>query len=193
MADVKVWLPIAISLLTLVAGSGWLKYYLELRSSRRKDWRLVLEGFLLQFDGILRDNRAVFEELTSDNELGNLEHHPKLLQEHFARLPAHDLRKITWQRRIERLLEDNRRAVKLFEDNRGKIVLPSFRDACEAFKKHTTEWEDLWNAVMGPAPVPASLDDPRAITGKRFPINLENALSAEIAEVRRLAGVREPR
>jgi hypothetical protein len=110
MQHLKVWLPIGISLLTLVAGSGWGKYFLEVRRSQRKDWRIVLDGFLLQFQGILRHNRDVFEELTRDSDLDNLEHHPDRLQQHFACLPANDVRKIYWQERIKRLLADNRRA-----------------------------------------------------------------------------------
>jgi hypothetical protein len=192
MQHLKVWLPIVISLLTLVGGSGWLKYYLETRSSRRKDWRIVLEGFLLPFQGILRHNRAVFEELTGDSDLKNLEHHPDLLQQHFASLPADDLRKIIWQKRIERLLADNRRAVELFLQNRGRIVLPTFRQACEDFQEHATRWEDLWNAVMSTRPLRPSENGPAEITGNRFPPNLEAALTAEITKVRRLAGIREP-
>jgi hypothetical protein len=189
MQYLKDWLPIVISLLALVAGSGWLKYYLEARSSRRKDWRIVLEGFLLKFQGILSDNRAVFEELTTDSDLKNLEHHPDLLQQHFASLPSHDVRKTYWQERIKRLLSDNRRAVELFEQNRGRIVLSTFREACEAFKQHAAKWEDLWNAVMSTARLRPSQNGEEEIKGNRFPKNLDAALTAEIAEVRRRAGI----
>jgi hypothetical protein len=46
--------------------------------------------------------------------------------------------------------------------------------------------------VMSPRPLPPSQNDPAEITGNRFPQNLETALTAEIAEVRRRARVPEP-
>jgi hypothetical protein len=184
----KSWAPIVISLLALLAGSGWLKYYLEHKDARRSEWRLVLEGFLLPFEGIIQDNLRVFEELTDDEKLKNLEFAPDLLQQYFSNLPDTDPRKQLWNDRIGRLMKGNKKAVDLIEQYRGKIVTAEFWDACADFVYHANKWEDLWISIMGKTTIVGSGFTQKDLIAPEFPDSLEPALKREIEEVRKLAG-----
>ncbi len=194
METLETWVSIIIPLLSLLAGSGWLKFYLESRDKKREKWRGVLKGFLLPFESIMKHNYLIFEELTDDDRLRALEYAPDYLQKHFSELPDSDPLKITWTRRIVRLIAENKRAVDLIEENIGNMITKEFKDKCDDFKFHAEHWEDLWNAIMGPdpisldSPVMGYLVDPEARPRGRFPKNLDLALQNEIAEVKRLAG-----
>lgn len=189
--NIKSWVPIIIALLGLIAGTGWLKYYLEQKNTERTEWKLFLANFLLPFDGIIKDNLLVFKELTDDEELRNLEYYPESLQQYFSNLPDNDPRKRLWKSRIDRLIKENNKAVKLIEQHRGKIVTNKFRDACEKFKYHAHKWEDLWKSVMDEEPIVNSEFKPEDVVTPKFPDSLEPALREEILLVRKLAGENE--
>ncbi len=160
-------------------------------SAEQKEYTAVLEEFLIPFDGILRHNYPVFQELTDDKTLRHLEGHPLALQNYIQSLPDSDLRKIDWKYRIERLLTENRKAVDLIQRWRGKMVRPDFQQACAEFEFHANKWEDFWNAVVKGGAVPPELSRYDALNRQYapgFPRALEPALKAEIEEVRRRAG-----
>src|SRR5438552_637387 len=103
----RTWIPIAIALLTLVVGGGWLQYVLTRRRERRQRYRLLLKE-LRQFELILKDTGKHFHELIKDPTLQNLEGRPSELQKYFATLPVEDPRRMLWKIRIEQLRQDNR-------------------------------------------------------------------------------------
>jgi hypothetical protein len=185
---VRTWSPILVPLLALLAGTGWLQYYLNVRRDRREKYRTLLEDFLLPVGATLKLAHDVFQKLRDDRELSNLEYHPGRLQHFFASLPDDDLRKHLWKAHIEWLQAENRRAVELIDRHYGKAVLGEFKDACDRFVAHAKEWEIMWKALVDNESVPSTLDQPGALYAPQFPDGFEQALQNEIAEVRRRAG-----
>lgn len=186
--NVKTWAPILVPLLALLAGTGWIQYFLNRRREKQKQFRDLLEDFLIPFEGILKTTLTIFNKLRDDRELSNLEYHPGRLQKFFESLPDDDPRKQLWKYHIELLQKENSRAVGLINHFYGRIVLSEFKDACDKFKVHAQEWEVMWEALMGSGTVPASLDTSGTLYAPQFPEGLENALKAELVEVRRRAG-----
>jgi hypothetical protein len=160
-------------------------------AAEQTEWVRVLEEFLIPFDGILKHNYQVFQELTDDRSLRHLEGHPAALQSYIQSLPDTDLRKIDWKVRIQRLLAENRKAVDLIQKWRGKIIRADFQQASAEFEFHANKWEDFWSAAAGGGAVPPELNRYGAIDRRYapgFPQTLEPALEAEMEEVRRRAG-----
>lgn len=188
MDSIKTWAPILIPLLALLAGGGWLQYYLNNRRSQRERYRTLLEDFLLPFEATLETTRNIFTKLRDDRELSNLEYHPGRLQAFFASLPEEDPRKHLWRAYIEWLQAENRRGRELVEKFYGRIVLPEFKRASDEFVAHAKEWEVVWTALVGTANVPTSLNTEGTLIAPQFPPGLEPALRNELSEVRRRAG-----
>jgi len=184
---IRAWSPILVPLLGLLAGTGWLQYYLNYRRTNREKFRTLLEDFLLPFEASLKITQEIFNKLRDDQELSALEDRPGRLQLFFASLPDEDSRKHYWRTRIEWLQTENLRAVELVERFRGKIVLGEFKDACHVFLLHAKEWEFMWKALIGSGTVPSSLDTAGTLQAPQFPVELEKALQDELAEVRRRA------
>jgi hypothetical protein len=185
---IKTWSPILVPLLGLLAGGGWLQYYLKQRQSERERFRSVLEEFLLPLEGTLKTTKEIFDHLRDDNELRNLEYHPEHLRQFFASRPDDDPRKHLWKFQIEGLHEQNRRAAELIQKFRGKIVLKSFRDACDQLLLQVQQWQVVWNALIGTGTATADLQNAPRLYAPEFPAGLEAALQEEIREVRRRAG-----
>jgi hypothetical protein len=188
---IHTWSPILVPLLGLLAGTGWLQYYLNHRRSRREQYRALLEDFLLPFEGTLKTTQAIFNKLRDDRQLSNLEYHPSRLQHFFASLQDDDPRKHLWKSYIEWLQTENRRAVDLVQRFYGRIVLPTFKKACDDFLVHAKEWEMMWKALTGSDRIPTSLDTCGRLVAPLFPSALDGALRDEIAEVRRRSGSSE--
>lgn len=185
---IKAWSPILVPLLGLLAGTGWLQYYLNHRRTQHEKFRTLLEDFLLPFEATLKTTERIFNKLRDERELSNLEYHPGRLQQFFASLPDEDPRKHLWKSYIDWLQTENRRAVELIERFYGRIVLREFKDACGEFMVHAKEWEVIWKALIGSGTVPSSLNTPGTLMAPHFPIGFEKALQDELAEVRRRAG-----
>jgi hypothetical protein len=151
----------------------------------REDYRTILENFLVPFEGILRFTRVIFDKLR-DDRLAYLEYHPGRLQDFFASLPEGDQRKDLWMKYIELLQKKNRRAVELIEQFYGRIVLDEFRAACDEYLLHAEGWELAWQELKGRTVASATSEVLRA---SPFPGGLEDALTAEFAEVRHRAGL----
>ena len=188
MESIKTWAPILVPVLALLAGTGWLQYYLNNRRTQRERYRTLLEDFLLPFEATLETTKKIFSKLRDDRELSNLEYHPGRLQAFFTSLPEEDPRKHLWRAHIEWLQAENRRAVEFVEKFYGRIVLAEFRQACDEFMAHAKEWEVVWTALVGTATVPKSLNIEGTLYAPQFPQGLEPALRNEVREVRRRAG-----
>jgi hypothetical protein len=181
----ETWLPIVLAILTLLGGSGWVKVYLDSRAQRRRDFLLPLEGFF-------NSTRTIQSELVDDVDFSNLERDPRALRSHFQSLPSEDPRRLLWRARIDRLRDENRRALDLIERHRGDILTDRFRDACDALRAHALAWDDLWRAVESPGPEPSveeSEEVRERLFTEPFPDDLEPALKRELAEVRARAGI----
>jgi hypothetical protein len=188
MDFIKEWSPILVPLLGLLAGTGWLQYYLKSRSERRGKHQAFLEGFLLPFEGILKTTHSVFTKLKDDRDLTNLEYHPGRLQQYFSSMDDGDPRKLLWKSRIEWLQKENQTALNLIDRFYGQITSREFKNACDEFKLHVKEWELVWSALYSSSMVPDSLNMSGALLAPEFPDGLERALQAEISIVKKLAG-----
>ena len=103
---IKTWSPILVPILGLIAGGGWLQYYLTVRSKRQEKYKTILEDFLIPFDGLLHQTSLAFESLRDDRELVHLEYHPGRLQQFYASLPDDDVRKHLWKAKIAALQKE---------------------------------------------------------------------------------------
>jgi len=185
---VRDWSPILVPLLGLLAGTGWLQYYLNQRRSQREKFRTLLEDFLLPFEGTLKITRQNLDKIRHDLAplaLVELEGDPRIIQQFLDSLPNEDPRKHVSKARIEWLQAENRRSVDLIERFYGRIVLREFKAACDKFVLHAKEWELVWKALIASGTVPSSFSTRYA---PKFPDELEEALHNEIAEVRRRTG-----
>ena len=59
----RAWAPIAIALLSLLAGGGWLQFALARRREKQKDFQTLLESFLLPLKRSLGRNKERFERM----------------------------------------------------------------------------------------------------------------------------------
>jgi hypothetical protein len=184
----KELIPVAISILTLIGGSGWIKNYLDHRRGERAASIAVLEGFLRPLESILIQNKRVHEALTRNQEFKNLEYAADYLQQHFASLPPDDSGTLAWKTLIEYLMEDNNRAVVLIQNNAGRILREDFRKACEDFVNHAKVWRAVWQATLGSEPVPISDRGPGKLIAPAFPEGMDALLELEIQARMKLAG-----
>ena len=185
MEFIKTWAPILVPLLGLVAGTGWLKYWLTSRQARREKYQSLLANFLRPLQGVLVQSRALFEKLRDDRELSSLEYHPAHLHRHFAGLAADDPRRRLWDAHIELLQTHNKTARELIQRHYGRIVLPEFRAVCDRFIQHATEWDAMWQALKTDGVVPTSLSTSGALLAPQFPADMEELLKREIEAVER--------
>jgi hypothetical protein len=186
---IKTWSPIIVPILGLIAGGGWLQYYLALRSKRQEKYRVILEDFLIPFDGLLHQTNLAFESLREDRELVNLEYHPGRLQQFYTSLPDDDIRKHLWKAKIDLLQKDNQSGLDLVGRFYGRIVTPAFKEQCDDYKFHVREWQMMWTHIFDSnGQLPASLNVSGALLAPRFPAGLKNALDLEIKAVQKLAG-----
>jgi hypothetical protein len=184
----KTWSPIIIPILSLLAGGGWLQYYLAVRSKRQEKYKTILEDFLLPFEGVLRQTRLGFESLRGDRELINLEYHPGRLQQFYTSLQDDDIRKHLWKAKIDSLQKDNQNGMDLINRFYGRIVTPEFKAQSDAYRFHVKEWEMVWMHVFDAGTLPDTLNVSGGLLAPQFPVNLESALQTEIALVKKLAG-----
>jgi hypothetical protein len=185
----KDWITLVIALLSLVAGSGWGKYWLERRHDRRLAERAVLSEFLRPLESILKQSKRVHDALAQDELFDRLEYAADNLQQHFASLPDGDSVKLSWSALIDGLMEGNRHAVKLIQDNAGSILSDDFRSACDDFVDHAARWEALWRATLGKSEVPSSMWGAGQLLAPPFPESMDALLAKEIEERCRRAGV----
>jgi hypothetical protein len=182
-------IAIVIALLSLVAGSGWGKYWLERRHESRVAEQEVLTEFLEPLEFTLNQNKQVHAALTRDPLLRRLEGAPDYLQQHFASLPDTSSVKLMWSAMIEGLMDRNRHAVTLIRDNVGHMLRDDFRRACNDFVYHAERWEEMWRAVLADTAVPQSLVGRDRLLTPAFPESMDVLLAREIEERRHRAGL----
>jgi len=187
MEQLETWIPIIISVLALLGGTGWLRWYLDRRNQQRERYRLIHRDFLSPLEGLIKSTKAIWKDLVKDLEVPNLEYDPRALRRLFESLPTDDPRRLLWQTRIDRLRNENRRVLDLVDGHRGDILTDRFRKACDSFRDHALAWEDLWLAVERKGPDPSdeqTLEIKEQLWAKPFPEDLEPALEEETAMVR---------
>jgi len=173
----KDWITLAFTVLTFLAGSGWLKYFLERRDARRKEQRAVVEGFLRPLEAILEANGRIQAVLTADPQLQNLEFDPEHLQRYFSSLQGTDIRRITWRGLIDSVVKDNERAKLLIQSNAGRVSA-EFREAAADFVQHAEAWAALWRSATGNQPVVKK--GSHVLSTPAYPKAFDVALAAEI-------------
>jgi hypothetical protein len=189
MMQTKDRITIVISVLSLVAGTGWGTLWLERRHQSRSAEKAILNGFLMPLQSILNENKRVHSALTQDPVLSRLEYAPDYLQQHFMSFPESDPLRLTWSTMIEGLIDDNRRAVVLIQDNAGNTLRGDFRRACGDFVHHAKMWEALWRAALGESAVQDSLLGSGRLLTPAFPESMDVFLAWEIEERRQRAGM----
>ncbi len=181
LKKIETWFVILIPLLSLLAGSGWLQFYIKHKQSEKLENRQYLEGFLLPFQATLIYNERVFKELTEDQTLKNLEYAPDYLQEYFSKLD--DPRKIMWLQRINLLHHENSKAISLYEKNVGKITNPKLNKACLDFKYHAEKWKSVWDAIFSNQDI-REIFSTNDLIAPKFPKDLDSLLEEEIKKVK---------
>ena len=152
-------------------------------------YRLLLENFLEPLRMHLSNSKRTFDRLTADRRLDYLEMPIGKLQQFFAALENSDPRKSLWMIYIDQMITENGKSVALIEAHFGQVVRPDFKQACLDYLDHAITWEGTWKAMReGKVDVGPQLDSP-AYIAPLFPSNFDAAFEAELAEVRRLAGV----
>ena len=164
-------------MLGLLAGTGWLQYFLNQRRSEHEKRSSLVEDFLVPLQGILKTTKVIFDDLRGDSMIRNFEGSPSALQQSFDALPNEDPRKHLWKSQIDLLQTENRRAIELVERFYGKILTKEFRDACDRFLLHAKEWEVVWKALAGPQVQPPLVDPQKNLYAPEFPEGLERAMS----------------
>jgi hypothetical protein len=186
---IKTWSPIIIPILSLIAGGGWLQYYLTLRSKQQDKYKTILEDFLFPFEGVLNQTLLAFESLKDDRELVHLEYHPGRLQQFYTSLADDDVRKHLWKARIDSLQKDNQNGLDLVDRFYGRIVTSEFKGQCDAYKFHVREWQMMWTHIFDAgAQLPGSLNVSGSLLAPKFPDGLKKTLEVEIKAVKKLAG-----
>lgn len=184
---IKTWSPIIIPVLSLIAGGGWLQYYLTLRSKQHEKYKTILEDFLIPFEGILKQSLLGFDSLREDRELTNLEYHPGRLQQFYTSLPDEDIRKHLWREKINSLQKTNQNGLSLVDRFYGRILTREFKDACDAYRFHVNEWEMVWTHIFGSGKLPSSFNVSGALLAPGFPEGMDKALQSEIVAVKKIA------
>jgi hypothetical protein len=186
---IKEWSPVLLPILTLLAGTGWLQYYLKRRESRRQEQRSVLRDFLVPLRSIVESNQSMVENLNIERELLGLSDKDGLLQTYLSDLPENPLTRALWKSRIDAIVQENRRALELMNKGEGSIVTEEFRQVCSAFRKQAQEWNANWEGIISfeddeVSFAPSSVERP-----PRFPANFYELLDGEIRVVEKKAGL----
>jgi len=181
---IKDWTTLVISLLSLIGGTGWIMFYLKIRHNKRKYYQNILESFLIPFEGILNQTRLISQELLCNEKY--LEYFPNKLENDFNALPDTDPRKFVWRQRIERLHAENLHAIELINRFYDKIMTNDFKKACDQFKFHVGQWEDVWRTKEGQTP---SEGEEKPYRANPFPDEIETSLNAEIEKVKKFSSI----
>lgn len=186
MTQEQIQIVVAV-IAALALVSGGLKYYLDRQRAGRERYDELLKDFLEPLKGTLRETDDIHKQLTGVVELQQIEFDPRELKRLYGSLPNSQPLKISWKNRIQRLQDLNGKAVELIDRFYGHIMLDEFQSACDDYKRHVHEWEDVWNAVMGSEDIPETPDAQGALMAPMFPDHFDQALEAELSEVSRRA------
>jgi len=55
----ETWMQLVISILALLGGSGWVKYYIELKNKKKNENELLVTEYLAQIETRLKSNRDI--------------------------------------------------------------------------------------------------------------------------------------
>lgn len=183
-------LALGIALVGLLGGSGWFKYYLEIRKSKRSEATTVLKVFLYKLQSILNQNKRIQEAIKKDSQFKSLEYSPDYLHENFfSALPETDYRKLAWKTTIENIIEQNEEAVNLIHEYAGDILRPNFRKACNKYIDHASSWSAVWKATIGEQEVPSEMNGAGILLSAAFPEEMDRELNEEIKTRKQEAGL----
>lgn len=167
------WIAVIISALSLIAGGGWGKYYLDkLADKEAESIRLIVE-YLAPIQTLLQDNKKIHEELYAsylEPGWGILESYVEKVQaDGFA---AHAL----MEKRIRSLDNNNDEILVLLKKYSGHVVTPKFNAQASEFREHAQAWSDRLAAIA--EVISTGSQFPLA---KPFPQGFPQAVNEEIA------------
>lgn len=172
---------------TLVSGARYAAAAAPVDDQPR--FRRLLEEFLDPLQMRLANTARTFNRLRADRQLDFLERPLGKLHDFFSSLDDADPRKTLWMIYIDRLIEENGEAVKLIESHIGQIVLDQFKQACYDYLDHAKTWAAVWQAMRSGAVAATPAQADQYLIAPPFPWQFEDALQAEVAEVKRRAGL----
>jgi hypothetical protein len=187
----RAWVPIAIALLSLLAGGGWLQFALARRREKQKDFQTLLESFLLPLKRSLGRNKERFERMVRghEQEVSQLEYFPDRLKPYFDSLPDTDLRKTFWKLEIQELQAENDQAIGIVHKHSNSILLSdALKRACDEFCQHAIDWKARWNYALSLGTIAEGAK--QQLIAQPFPGDLEDLLAKETARVKDLAKIK---
>jgi len=71
--------PTIIPLLAFLAGSGWLKYFMERQQAEHARYQSIYENFLIPFENIITQTEVIFSDLQGRDGTTNLDSNENIL------------------------------------------------------------------------------------------------------------------
>ncbi|WP_207063997.1 hypothetical protein [Motiliproteus sp. SC1-56] len=169
------WIPIVISILSLVAGGGWIKYYLEAESSAQEKNQQLVVDYLAPIEALLSDNLAIKNRIYEKYREGGW----GILESYVVRMQRgtspEENRLMTAD--IVVLVENNKRIMTLLTKYAGYTLTDDFKTESTKFRAHAQEWVNRWSAVQ------SYIDnDAQLAWAAPFPEGFPGALEAELAK-----------
>jgi len=140
------WIPIIISILGLVAGSGWVKYYFEVDEREKAKNEQLVADYLAPINILLSDNLAIKNRIYEKYREGKW----GILESYVIRMKrgasAEENRLMTAD--IAVLVENNKQIMGLLKKYSGYIVTDQFGEETIKFRVHAQEWINRWSVVQ---------------------------------------------
>lgn len=134
----ETWIKIIISCLTLFAGSGWLKYYFELKNNKKSESKRLLNDYLIQVKIRLESNLAIKNRIYSKYREGNW----GILESYVVKV-KNGIKKrdiILMAKDIATMEHNNCEIIKLLHEYSGHALLPEFDEAASKYINHAHNW-----------------------------------------------------
>lgn len=141
----EAWIKIIISCLTFFAGSGWFKYYLELRNKKKSENKRLLNDYLIQVKRRLDSNLVIKNRIYSRYREGNW----GILESYIVKVKNGKEKRniILMAKEIATLEQNNSEIIKLLNEYSGYALLPEFNEAAAKYIDHALHWVNRASAL----------------------------------------------
>ena len=167
------YLTIASILVSVFLGSGWYQ-------SKQEAKRAYKRGFLIPLQSQLKQNKKIFNELTEDIDLKELEYAPDYIQEKYRSLEDANPLKRLWRSRFETLIENNQIVIQSISENSGYVKNKELKAELEKFTYHAQQFNDIWRLVPADQEIETGIDTHSDLMGENYPEKLDSLLDQEI-------------
>jgi len=192
---VEKWAKIVIPILSLIAGTGWIKYLLERRDRKRdrdverkdknqdRDRQSALEvlGVLNRIHNRFVQTQRISQEIMKELEVSYLEYSPGELRSRIEN--SRTLYTVEeFQKCFERMHNLNLEARDLYMDFPGTLN-KGLRKELDNFVNHSDKWHGFWKDLRGEK---AKVDERGYILADPFPREVVSVLEREIERLEKL-------